>query len=208
MPYHYLSLNHRRYLAWKILILFICQTQKKIPKEKLNIFNSISLVVKTAFSNRIHIIIGSITGIVFWVVTNMFDNILFFSPFLAFHVPSDMLGTFLLSCVNSILVAILVNFSLHMLRNLKLKLSKSALSGTTASIISSTCASCSTFAFSIASIFGGLGFAISDFLVANQTILREISTLILLFAVYTNYTKIKNSCKLPYRHQISGKSGK
>ena len=105
MPYHYLSLNHRRYLAWKILILFICQTQKKIPKQKLNIFNSISLVVKTAFSNRIHIIIGSITGIVFWVVTNMFDNILFFSPFLAFHVPSDMLGTFLLSCVNSILVA-------------------------------------------------------------------------------------------------------
>jgi hypothetical protein len=195
-------------LAWKILILFICQTQKKITKEKLNIFNSISFVVKTAFSNPIHIIIGSITGIVFWVVTNMFDNILFFSPFLAFHVPSDMLGIFLLSCVNSILVGILVNFSLHMLSNLKLKFSKSALSGTTASIVSSTCASCSTFAFSIASIFGGLGFAISDFLVANQTIIREISTLILLFAVYTNYTKIRNSCKLPYKHQIRGKSGK
>ncbi|HJU78563.1 MAG TPA: hypothetical protein VJ599_03240 [Nitrososphaeraceae archaeon] len=163
----------------------------------MNLFNSISLVLKTAFSNQIHIIIGSITGIVFWVVTNMFDNILFFSPFLAFHVPSDMLGTFLLSGVNSILVGILVNFGLYMVRNLKVKLSKSALSGTTVSIVSSTCASCSTFAFTVASIFGGLGFAISDFLVANQTIIREISTIILLFAVYTNYTKIRNSCKMP-----------
>lgn len=146
-------------------------------------------------------------GIVFWVVTNMFDNILFFSPFLAFHVPSDMHGTFLLSCVNSILVGILVNLSLHMVRDLKLKLSKSALSGTTASIVSSTCASCSTFAFTIASTFGGLGFAISDFLVSNQTIIREISTFILLFAVYINYVKIRNSCKLAYENQIGDKSG-
>jgi hypothetical protein len=164
--------------------------------------------VKTAFSNPIHVVIGSITGIVFWVVTNMFDNILFFSPFLAFHVPSDMHGTFLLSCVNSIMVGILVNFSLYMVRNLKLKLSKSAMSGTTASIVSSTCASCSTFAFTIASTFGGVGFAISDFLIANQTLIREISTIILLFAVYTNYMKIRNSCKLPYEHQIGSKSGK
>jgi uncharacterized membrane protein len=164
--------------------------------------------VKTAFSNPIHIIIGSITGIVFWVVTNTFDNILFFSPFFVFYVPNDMLGMFLLSCINSVLVGILVNFSLHIMRNLKLKISKSALSGTTISIISSTCASCSTFAFTIASTFGALGFAVSDFLVANQTIIREISTLILLFAVCANYKKIRNSCELPYRYQIDGKSSR
>lgn len=174
----------------------------------MNIFNSISLVVKTAFSNPMHIIIGSITGIVFWVVTNTFDNILFFSPFLAFYVPNDMLGVFLLSCINSVLVGILVNFSLHIMRNLKLKISKSALSGTTISIISSTCASCSTFAFTIASTFGALGFAASDFLAANQIIIREISTLILLFAVCANYVKVRNNCKLPYRYQIDGKSKK
>jgi len=164
--------------------------------------------VKRTFSNPIHVIIGSVTGIVFWVVTNMFDNILFFSPFLAFYVPSDMLGIYLLSCINSVLVGILVNFSLHIMRNLKLKVSKSALSGTTISIISSTCASCSTFAFTIASTFGALGFAVSDFLAANQTIIREISTLILLFAVSANYVKIRNSCELPYRYQIDGKSSK
>ena len=164
--------------------------------------------MKTAFSNPINIIIGSFTGIVFWIVTNMYDNILFFSPFLAFYVPNDMFGVFLLSCINSVLVGILVNFSLHIMRNLKLKISKSALSGTTISIISSTCVSCSTFAFTIASTFGALGFAVSDFLVANQIIIREISTLILLFAVCANYKKIRNSCELPYRYQIDGKSSR
>lgn len=172
----------------------------------MKIINSSNLFFRTAFSNPIHIGIASITGVVFWVVTNTFDNILFFSPFLAFYVPSDMLGMFLLSCINSILVGILVNFSLHIMRNLKLKISKSALSGTTISIISSTCVSCSTFAFTIASTFGALGFAVSDFLAANQTVIREISTIILLFAVFTNYMKISKSCKLTSSYQIDGKS--
>lgn len=167
---------------------------------------SISLVARTAFSNPLYLIIGSITGIIFWVVTNTFDSILFFSPFLAFYVPSDMLGIFFLSCINSTLVGILVNFNLHIIRNLKLRISKSALSGTTISIISSTCASCSTFAFTIASTFGGLGFVITNFLSGNQILIREISTLVLLFAVCTCYIKIRNNCKLPYRYQIHEKS--
>jgi hypothetical protein len=164
--------------------------------------NSISLVTRTVFSNPLHLIIGSITGIVFWIVTNKFDSILFFSPFLAFYVPSDMLGIFFLSCINSILVGILVIFNIHIIRNLKLRISKSALSGTTISIISSTCASCSTFAFTIASTFGGLGFVITNFLSGNQLLLREISTVVLLFAVCISYIKTTNNCQLPYRYQI------
>jgi hypothetical protein len=174
----------------------------------MGMLNSIRLVARTAFSNPLHVIIGSITGIVFWVVTNRLDNILFFSPFLAFYVPSDMFRIFFLSCINSILVGILVSFNLHIMRTLKLRISRSTLSGTTISIISSTCASCSTFAFTIASTFGGLGFVVADFLSGNQTIIREISTLILLFAVCTCFIKIRNSCKLPYRYQIHDESSK
>jgi hypothetical protein len=174
----------------------------------MGMLNSIRLVARTAFSNPLHVIIGSITGIVFWVVTNRLDNILFFSPFLAFYVPSDMFRIFFLSCINSILVGILVSFNLHIMRTLKLRISRSTLSGTTISIISSTCASCSTFAFTIASTFGGLGFVVADFLSGNQIIIREISTLILLFAVCTCFIKIRNSCKLPYRYQIHDESRK
>jgi hypothetical protein len=179
---------------------------KKGYQTELKLFSSINPVFRTAFSNPIHVAVASIISIVFLVITSTFDNILFFSPFLAFYVPSDMLGMFLLSCINAILVGILVNFSLHIMRNLKMKISRSALSGTTVSIISSTCVSCSTFAFTIASTFGALGFAVSDFLAANQTIIREISTVILLFAVCANYIKIRNSCELTYEYRIDDKS--
>lgn len=167
--------------------------------------NSISLVARTAFSNPLHLIIGAITGIIFWIVTNTFDSILFFSPFLAFYVPSDMVGIFFLSCINSTLVGILVIFNLHILRNLKLRISKSAVAGTTFSVISSACASCSTFGFILASTFGGLAVVVSNFLSGNQTIIREISTLILLIAVCTCYIKIREGCKSPYRYQVHDK---
>lgn len=114
----------------------------------------------------------------------------------------NMHGIFFLSCINSTLVGILVIFNLHIIRNLRLRISKSALSGTTISIISSTCASCSTFAFTIASTFGGLGFVVANSLSGNQILIREISTLILLFAVCTCYIRIRNNCKLPYRYEI------
>lgn len=171
----------------------------------MNTLSSISFVTRTAFSNPLYLIIASIAGFVFWIVTNTFDNILFFSPFLAFYVPNDMLGVFFLSCINSILVAVLVNFNLHIIRDLKLRISKSAVAGTTISVISSACASCSTLGFILASTFGGLAVVVSNFLSGNQTIIREISTLILLIAVCTCYIKIRESCKSTYRYQVHDK---
>lgn len=171
----------------------------------MNTLSSISFVTKTAFSNPLYIIIATVTGLVFWIVTNTFDNILFFSPFLAFYVPNDMLGVFFLSCINSILVAVLVSFNLHIIRDLKLRISKSAVAGTTISVISSACASCSTLGFILASMFGGLAVVVSNFLSGNQTIIREISTLILLIAVCTCYIKIRESCKSTYRYQVHDK---
>ena len=171
----------------------------------MNTLSSISFVTRTAFSNPLYLIIASIAGFVFWIVTNTFDKILFFSPFLAFYVPNDMLGVFFLSCINSILVAVLVNFNLHIIRDLKLRISKSAVAGTTISVISSACASCSTLGFILASTFGGLAVVVSNFLSGNQTIIREISTLILLIAVCTCYIKIRESCKSTYRYQVHDK---
>jgi hypothetical protein len=165
---------------------------------------SIASITRTAFSNPLYVAIASVAGLIFWIVTNTFDNILFFSPFLTFYVPNDMIEAFILTCINSVLIAILVNFNLYIIRNLKLKLSKSALWGTTISVISSTCASCSTFGFALASTFGGLGFLASNFLSSNQITLRAISTIVLLFAVCTCYIKTRNSCKLLSQSQVQG----
>lgn len=102
-------------------------------------------------------------------------------------------------------MAVLVSFNLHIIRDLKLRISKSAVAGTTISVISSACASCSTLGFILASMFGGLAVVVSNFLSGNQTIIREISTLILLIAVCTCYIKIRESCKSPYRYQVHDK---
>ena len=182
--------------------------KKKHSKPKMSTINSIILVTKMVFSNPLYIIISSIAGFAFWILTNTFDKLLFFSPALAFYVPKDMLAGFLLTCINSILVGILVNLNLHILRNLRLRISKSALSGTTLSVISSTCASCSTLGFTLASTFGAVGIATSNFLSSNQTLIREISTVVLLFAICTCYIRIRDSCKSPYRLQVPDKSSK
>lgn len=119
-----------------------------------------------------------------------------------------MLAGFDLTCINSVLVGILVSFNLHLLNNLRLRISKLPLSGTTISVISSTCASCSTLAFTPASTFGAIGIAASDFLSTNRILTREISTVILLFALCTCHIKIRDSCKSPYRLQVPDKSSK
>ena len=168
---------------------------------------SISSITRIAFSNPLYLAIASVTGLIFWIVTNTFDNFLFFSPYLTFYVPHDKIEAFILTCINSVLVAILVNFNLYTIRNLKLKLSKSALSGTTISVLSSTCASCSTFGFTLASMFGGLGFLASNFLSSNQITLRGISTIVLLFAICTCYIKTRNSCKLSSKSQVQADGG-
>jgi hypothetical protein len=162
----------------------------------MKMVHSIFSITKIAFSNPFYVAVALITGAIFWIVTNTFDNFLFFSPYLTFYVPNDMIEGFILTCINSVLVTILVNFNLFLIRNLKLKLSKSALSGTTISVLSSTCASCSTFGFTLASTFGGLGFLASNFLSSNQITLRGISTIVLLFAICTCYIKTRNSCRL------------
>ena len=136
---------------------------KKV-RNKMRSIISVFLVTKIVFLNPLYIIISSLAGFAFWILTNTFDKLLFFSPALAFYVPKDMLAGFLLTCINSVLVGILVSFNLHLLRNLRLRISKSALSGTTISVISSTCASCSTLAFTLTSTFGAIGIAASDFL--------------------------------------------
>ncbi|MDW0329593.1 MAG: hypothetical protein QN651_02230, partial [Nitrososphaeraceae archaeon] len=77
---------------------------------------SIASITRTAFSNPLYVAIASVAGLIFWIVTNTFDNILFFSPFLTFYVPNDMIEAFVLTCINSVLVAILVNFNLYIIR--------------------------------------------------------------------------------------------
>ena len=74
--------------------------------------------------------------------------------------------------------------------------------GSGLSILSSTCASCSSLGFLLISIFGGAGIATSTFLSNYQIPLRILSIALLIWALYSIGNKLTKSCKInSYRVQ-------
>ena len=72
-------------------------------------------------------------------------------------------------------MGILVGMNVYVIRNSKLRLDKSMVSGSILAIASSACASCSSMGFLVISTFGGIGMVATDFLTNNQTPLRIAS---------------------------------
>ncbi len=142
------------------------------------------------------LITGGIASI-FWIVFNVFDQLLFFSPIVIFYLPDDAVVSFILSNLTSILLGIVVSMNVYVLRHSKLKISMASFfSGSTVSVLSSTCASCSSLGFLLVSTFGGAGIAASTFLSNYQTPLRFLSLALLIWAVYSISNKLTKSCMI------------
>src|ERR671930_65514 len=86
----------------------------------------------------------------------------------------------------------------YVFKNLKgLKIDGTSLfSGSSLSIISSTCASCSSIGFLLISTFGGVGVTASAFLSNYQIPLRIISIALLMWALYSASNRLTKSCVL------------
>jgi hypothetical protein len=137
----------------------------------------------------------------FWIILNVAAELLFFSPVWVFYLPDDAIFGFILTNITAVLVGIVVSMNIFIMKNSKLKLSKSLFSGTSIGLISSTCISCSSIGFALVSTFGGIGILISNFLSIYEIPLRIISIAILVYAIYSAHNRITKSCYL-----ISSKS--
>ena len=85
---------------------------------------------KLVFSNWEYCIIAGSIASVFWIVFNVFDQLLFFSPIVTFYLPPDAVVGFILTNITSILLGIVVSMNIYVLRHSKLKISmRSFLSG-------------------------------------------------------------------------------
>lgn len=93
-------------------------------------------------------------------------------------------------------MGILVALNIYVIKNSKLKLDKSLLTGAILGIASSTCASCSSIGFLIISTFSAFGIVATDLLTNYQTPLRIVSICILLWALYSVHNRITKSCIL------------
>jgi hypothetical protein len=138
---------------------------------------------------------GAITTI-FWITFNLFDQLLFFSPVVTFYLPEDALGGFILSNITAILAGAVISMNIYIIRHSKgLKAGIVAIfSGSSLSVLSSTCASCSSLGFLLISTFGGIGVTASTFLTSYQIPLRIISILVLIWALCSISKKLTESC--------------
>jgi hypothetical protein len=159
-----------------------------------NLKTTIPLAFKVVFQNRVYIAIAAAVFSTFWIVFNVFDQLLFFAPVVTFYLPDDAIVGFFLANITSILMGILVAMNVHLIRNSKLRFDKSLFSGSILGIASSTCASCSSIGFLIISTLGGFGIVATDLLTNYQTPLRIVSLGILLWALYSVHNKITNPC--------------
>ena len=155
---------------------------------------TIPLAFKMVFSNRLYIAIAAALFTTFWIIFNLFDQLLFFSPVVTFYLPDDAVTGFILTNITSVLMGILVAMNVYVIRNSKLKLDRSLFSGSILGIASSACASCSSIGFLVISTFGGFGIVATDLLTNYQIPLRIISITVLLWALYSVNNKITKPC--------------
>jgi hypothetical protein len=101
--------------------------------------------IRTVFSNWHYVVIAGVTCAIFWIIFSIFDQLLFFTPIFVFYLPDDAVTGFILYTITTVLLGIVVSMNVYVLRHskgLKINIKSSFFSGSTLSVLSSTCASC------------------------------------------------------------------
>ncbi len=134
----------------------------------------------------------------------MLDELLFFDPVFVFYLPEEAVETFILSNTTAPLLGAVVAMNVYVFRNSKLKFSRASLfSGSSISVISSTCASCSSLGFFLVSTFGSVGLLASTIMSNYQIPLRLLSVGLLLWALYAVSTRLQKSCMVDYDSSLN-----
>lgn len=162
--------------------------------------SSLIFSFKTVFSKWEYILIAFIIAIAFWIVSNIFDQLLFFLPIVIFYLPDDAIVGFVLASITSILLGVVVSMNVYIFKHIKLKVkTASFFSGSSIGVLSSTCASCSSLGFFLVSTLGAAGVTASNFLSNYQTPLRLVSIALLLWAYFSASKMIAASCKTTFQ---------
>ena len=151
--------------------------------------------MRMVFSKKSYIGIAIAVSAIFFIVFNVLDEYLFFSPLLVFHVPTDAYPNFALSTAIIALVGIVISMNVYMFRTVGVKLKESGtwLSGSFVATVSGACG-CSSVGFAMISTFGGVGILASSFLTTFQIPLKIASLAVLVFAYYSVRKNMIKSC--------------
>ena len=160
------------------------------------------LPFKLIFSKWSYILIAFTTALAFWIVSSIFDQLLYFTPIVYFYLPEDAVVGFILATITSILLGIIVSMNIFVFKNTRTKIkTASFFSGSTLGLLSSTCASCSSLGFLLVSTLGAAGVTASSFLSNYQIPLRLLSIGLLAWAYYSVSRQLMNSCAINRKHE-------
>jgi hypothetical protein len=176
-------------------------TKISVIQSLIQLLESLLLSTKLVFFRWAYVAFAGTIAAIFWIVFNLFEQLLFFSPIVVFYLPEDAITGFILSNITAILLGMVVSMNVYVLmhsRGVKFN-ATSFFSGSSIGILSSTCASCSSLGFLLASTLGSAGITLSTFLSNYQTPLRIVSIALLLWAYYSISIRLAGSCRIEYR---------
>jgi hypothetical protein len=174
-------------------------TKTRVKQSLIQKLGSILASVKLVFSHWTYITLAGTIAAIFWIIFNVFEQLLFFYPIIVFYLPEDAIVGFILSSTTASILGMLVSMNVYVLkhsRDVKLKNATSFFSGSSIGILSSTCASCTSLGFLLASTLGGAGLTISTILSNYQTPLRILSIMLLIWAFYSVSIRLNKGCKM------------
>ncbi|HEU4443566.1 MAG TPA: hypothetical protein VFR94_02715 [Nitrososphaeraceae archaeon] len=175
-------------------------TTKSLVKQSLiQKLGSILASLKLVFSHWTYITLAGTIAAIFWIIFNVFEQLLFFYPIIVFYLPEDAILGFILSSTTASILGMVVSMNVYVLkhsRDIKLMNATSFFSGSSIGILSSTCASCTSLGFLLASTLGGAGLTLSTILSNYQTPLRILSIMLLIWACYSVSIRLNKGCKM------------
>jgi hypothetical protein len=152
-----------------------------VERRLLSATNNTITSNKLVFSKWPYLLLTSVVSAAFWIIFSVFDQLLFFSPFLAFHIPNDAITDFVLSNIIAVLLGAVTTLNVYAFKHVKRRrrirsaiekksrraessvLSSfrySLLSGSSIGIISSMCAGCSSIGLYLSMLLAGGGAAV------------------------------------------------
>ena len=80
------------------------------------------LSIRIVFSRAPYVALAIGIAVIFWIIFNVFEQLLFFSPIWVFYLPEDAIIGFILTNITAILMGILVIMNVYVIKHSKLKL--------------------------------------------------------------------------------------
>ena len=97
--------------------LRLAYTIRLMPSSLLASLKSIIISTRLVFSRWPYLASAGAVTAIFWIIFNLFDQLLFFSPVVTFYLPDDAMGGFILSSITASLVSAVISMNVYVIRH-------------------------------------------------------------------------------------------